>query len=221
MILFTLILHIIAGAVALLVGYSVIFIKKGGVAHKYLGRTYVVAMLALGLTGTYIAIIRGVPLSMLNGLVLCYFVLSAMNTVWQGANKTNNIDKALFVFVTLITTAFAWYSYKTTQVEGGELGGFAIQAYVFFGSIMALCCVADYRYIKRGGLSGQRKLTRHLWRMFFPLFMSTAAFFLGQAKLLPESLQRIEFLLLPVALVILSAFYWLIKVNKQKQPVLN
>jgi uncharacterized membrane protein len=210
---FFLVFHIYAGAIALLAGYSVIVAKKGQMAHKYLGRVYVVAMLALGLTGTYIAIIREIPLSMLNGLVLCYFVLSSINTIWQAPKQTNAYDKLLFTFVILITIGFGWYSYLITQIESKELGGFGIEAYIVFGSVMALCCIGDYRYLIRGGLSGNGRLVRHLWRMFFPLLMSTAAFFLGQAKHLPESIQRIELLLLPVVLVVLTTIYWITKMQ--------
>lgn len=205
--------HICAGAIALLAGYSVIVAKKGQMAHKYLGRVYVLAMLALGLTGTYIAIIREIPLSMLNGLVLCYFVLSSINTIWQAPKQTNAYDKLLFTFVILITIGFGWYSYLITQIESKELGGFGIEAYIVFGSVMVLCCFGDCRFLIRGGLSGNSRLVRHLWRMFFPLLMSTAAFFLGQAKHLPESVQRIELLLLPVVLVVLTTIYWITKMQ--------
>lgn len=210
---FFLVFHICAGAIALLAGYSVIVAKKGQVAHKYLGRVYVLAMLALGLTGTYIATIREIPLSMLNGLVLCYFVLSSINTIWQAPKQTNAMDKLLFIFVILITIGFGWYSYLITQIESKELGGFGIEAYIVFGSVMVLCCFGDCRFLICGGLSGNSRLVRHLWRMFFPLLMSTAAFFLGQAKHLPESIQRIELLLLPVVLVVLTTIYWITKIQ--------
>lgn len=210
---FFLVFHICAGAIALLAGYSVIIAKKGQLAHKYLGRVYVVAMLALGLTGTYVAIIREIPLSMLNGLVLCYFVLSSVNTIWQAPKQTNALDKLLFTFVIMITIGFGWYSYLITQIESKELGGFGIEAYIVFGSVMVVCCFGDCRYLIRGGLSGNSRLVRHLWRMFFPLLMSTAAFFLGQAKHLPESIQRIELLLLPVVLVVLTTIYWIAKMQ--------
>lgn len=208
-------LHIIAGAIALLAGYVVICLEKGKKVHKVVGRSYVIAMLLLGLSGTYIAIIRDIPLSMLNGLVLCYFVLSSLNIVWQKPKSTNNVDKMLFVFVAAITTAFAWYIYQTTQTLNGKLGGFGAPAYVVFGSVMAMCTFADFRYIKRKGLSGSSRLARHLWRMFFPLLMSTAAFFLGQAKHLPESIQRIDILLMPVVLVTLSSIYWLVRIKNK------
>ena len=211
-----LIFHICAGAIALLAGYAVIVMKKGRQAHKNLGRIYVLAMLTLGITGTYIAIIRDVPLSMLNGLVLCYFVLSSLNIIWQKPNHTNFMDNILFTSVTMLTISFAWYAYQTTQTTNGQLGGFGTPAYIVFGSVMAICTLADFRYLKRGGLDGNSRLARHLWRMFFPLFMSTSAFFLGQAKHLPELFQRIELLLVPVVLVILSGIYWFVRVNKQK-----
>lgn len=213
---FFLVFHICAGAIALLAGYSVIIAKKGQLAHKYLGRVYVVAMLALGLTGTYIAIMRGIPLSMLNGLVLCYFVLSSINTIWQAPKQTNAYDKLLFTFVIMITIGFGWYSYLITQIESKELGGFGIEAYIVFGSVMALCCIGDYRFLIRGGLSGNSRLVRHLWRMFFPLLMSTAAFFLGQAKHLPESLQRTELLMLPVISVVITIIYWSVKLQVKR-----
>lgn len=213
---FFLALHICAGAIALLAGYAVIIAKKGRAAHKYLGRVYVLGMLALGSTGTYIAIVREVPLSMLNGLVLCYFVLSSLNTIWQPQKQVNIWDEFLFAFASLITIGFVLYSYQTTQVVNGQLGGFGTTAYIVFGSVMTVCATADLRYIKRGGLAGSSRLARHLWRMFFPLLMSTAAFFLGQAKHLPDSIQRIELLLIPVALVVLSGIYWFVKVNIQK-----
>ncbi len=205
--------HISAGAIALLAGYAVIFVNKGGTSHKYLGRCYVVSMLALGLTGTYIAVSRQIPLSILNGLVLCYFVLSSLNVIRQPARRSNTLDNLLFAFVLMLTLGFAWYAFQATQVDGGKLGGFGVEAYLVFGSVMLVCCIADFRYIKSGGLSGNSRLIRHLWRMFFPLFMSTAAFFLGQAKHLPEPLRKPEILLTPVFLVIVSAIYWTFKVS--------
>ena len=216
MIFNAIILHIIFGALSLLVGYAVILCPKGKTSHKYLGRIYVVSILVLGLTGTYIALIVNVPISMLNGLVLCYFVLSALNVIYQAPNRTNLFDKLLLVYSSALVIGFVWYSYQTTKVADGKLGGFGIEAYVAFGSVMLFSAIADFRYLLSGGLGGRSRLIRHLWRMFFPLFMSTAAFFLGQSRHLPEALRSIEFLLLPVGFVILSAIYWVLKIKGNK-----
>ena len=83
---------------------------------------------------------------------------------------------------------------------------------------MLFSAVADIRYLLKSGLSTANKLIRHLWRMFFPLFMATAAFFLGQAKLFPKSIQSIEILIIPVVFVFLSMIYWVFIVALKKSP---
>ncbi len=211
-----LLIHILAGAIALLTGYAVAFIKKGQLAHKYLGRTYVAAMLSLGLSGTYIAVFRQVPISILNGLVLCYLVLSSLNTIWQSPGKTNYFDKLLFIFVSFIILGFVWYGYQASHAVGGKLGGFGIEAFAVFGSMMVCFWIGDYLNLKQGGSRGKNRLIRHLWRMYFPLMMSTAAFFFGQSRHLPEAVQRIEFLLVPLLLVIFTAVFWVVKVGTEK-----
>ena len=52
-------IHIISGITALLSGYAVIFIKKGKSVHKYLGQFYVLSMITLGISGTYVAALKG------------------------------------------------------------------------------------------------------------------------------------------------------------------
>ena len=213
MIFIAVIIHILAGAIVLLSGYAVILTRKGGALHKKLGKLYVSSMLILGISGTIIAIVREVPISIMNGLVLCYFVLSAINVVRQSDKQTNLLDRLLFGFSIMLVAGFAWFAYQTTLSPDGKLGGFGVWAYAIFGCVLAFCVIADFRYLQVGGLCGTDKLVRHLWRMFFPLFMSTAAFFLGQAKHFPEAIRTIEFLIAPVIFVILSAIYWVLKVK--------
>ncbi|OHU85687.1 MULTISPECIES: DUF2306 domain-containing protein [Pseudoalteromonas] len=213
MIFIVILIHITAGAIVLLTGFTAIVAKKGNAFHRQLGNVYVVSMLTLGISGTIIAVVRYVPISIMNGLVLCYFVLSAINVIRQPDNQTNLADRFLFCFATLLFLGLFGFAYQTMLMPDGKLGGFGTTAYVIFGSVLAFCSVADYRYIKLGGLQGKDKLIRHLWRMFFPLFMSTAAFFLGQAIHIPEAIRTIEFLLTPVAFVILTAVYWVFKVK--------
>ena len=73
--------------------------------------------------------------------------------------------------------AFALYIYQVAQSEDGKLGGFGMAEYIAFGTVMLLSAMADLRYVLKSGLSTVQKLVRHLWRMFFPMFMATAAFF--------------------------------------------
>lgn len=174
------------------------------------------SMLLLGLTGTVVAIARDIPLSMLNGAVICYFVLSSLSAIRNPEYVISVFDKLLTVFSWVLVLAFAWYAFQVTQTESGQLGGFGMAEYIVFGSVMLFSAISDIRYLLKSGLSTVHKLVRHIWRMFFPLFMATAAFFLGQAKLFPKGFQTIELLAIPVVFVILSMIYWVVIMAMKK-----
>jgi hypothetical protein len=44
------------------------------------------------------------------------------------------------------------------------------------------------------------------------MYLATSAFFLGQAKLLPEPMRNLALLAIPVVLVLLAMVYWLVRV---------
>ena len=205
-------LHIIAGAVGLLAGFITILLAKGNGDHRRYGKLYLYAMLTLGLTGVVVALVRDIPLSMLNGLVICYLVLSSLSAIKNGAYRVSHWDSWLAGGAWALVLAFAWYAYQVSQTAAGQLGGFGMAEYLVFGTVMLLSALADLRYLAKSGLSSAQTLARHLWRMFFPLLMAAAAFFLGQAKLFPQALQSIEILIAPVAFVLLAMIYWWIKV---------
>ena len=52
--------------------------------------------------------------------------------------------------------------------------------------------------------------------MTFALWIATASFFLGQAKVLPEPMQKLWLLSLPVLVVLAMLVYWLMRVPKKK-----
>ena len=52
----------------------------------------------------------------------------------------------------------------------------------FTASIPLLAAIGDLRMLLRGGISGTSRITRHLWRMCYGLFIATGSFFLGQQQ---------------------------------------
>lgn len=50
---------------------------------------------------------------------------------------------------------------------------------LFLGTIMLLAAVGDVRMLLGGGVAGTRRISRHLWRMCFGLFIAAGSFFLG------------------------------------------
>jgi len=66
----------------------------------------------------------------------------------------------------------------------------------------------------RGGVFGVQRITRHLWRMCFGLFIATGSFFLGQgSKVFPAFVLKSNVLFIPAILPLLLLIFWLVRVR--------
>jgi hypothetical protein len=61
---------------------------------------------------------------------------------------------------------------------------------LFMGSVMLLAAAGDVRMLLRGGVAGTKRISRHLWRMCFGLFIAAGSFFLGPAEIAFDSGRR-------------------------------
>ena len=86
----------------------------------------------------------------------------------------------------------------------------------FLGAILLLATAGEIRMLSRDGISGGQRITRHLWRMCYGLFIATGSFFLGQQQVFPAFLRGSILLtaaaLLPLPLLI----YWFLRVRFSK-----
>lgn len=216
-------LHITAGIVGLIAGFAVIFLQKGSVTHKNTGWVFLLAMLVLGLTGSIIAYAKHIPLSMLNGMLLCYLLLTSLTTIRAVSTVSSLLNKALIGLASVLVAGYGYYFYLAVGISPAKLAGFSPAAYAVFGMITAYALAEDLVVKFSASVSRRMTLIRHLWRMLFVLFMATAAVFLGQAKLFPVTLVQSGAIFMPVVFVLLSLFYWLFKVffisadNKQRK----
>src|SRR3712207_9490998 len=80
------------------------------------------------------------------------------------------------------------------------------------GGVMLLAAVGDLRAIRAGGLRGSRRLARHLWRVWFGLFVATGPFFLGQLGVLPEPVRVLPLILALPCPPGLFLFFWIVPV---------
>ena len=83
---------------------------------------------------------------------------------------------------------------------------------LFMSSIILLAGVGDLRMILRG-ISGKRRIARHLWRMCFGWFIATGSFFLGQQQVFPASWRGSPAFLVPALLPLLLLVFWMIRVR--------
>jgi hypothetical protein len=84
----------------------------------------------------------------------------------------------------------------------------------FMGTVMLLAAAGDVRMLVRGGVFGVQRITRHLWRMCFGLFIATGSFFLGQgSKVFPAFVLKSNVLFIPAILPLILLIFWLIRIR--------
>src|ERR1700686_4792774 len=81
--------------------------------------------------------------------------------------------------------------------------------YFIFGSVALLSAAGDVRMLVRGGVSGTKRIVRHLWRVSIAFFIAAASFFLGQQKVTPAYMRGSKFFLVPPLLILIVLTYWL------------
>jgi len=205
-------LHILAGAVALAAGALAAALRKGSPAHVTAGRTFTVAMLVMSGSGALVAWFAPAAASVVAGLLTFYLVLTGWITLRTAANTAGAFEvvasAAAFAIAAYAFTSGAEASVSPT----GTKDGFPAAIYYAFGSVAAFAASLDLANFVRGGIAGRQRIARHLWRMLFGLLMATSSFFLGQMKLFPEPLRKIEILVLPVLAVIALLVFWPVRV---------
>jgi len=59
-----------------------------------------------------------------------------------------------------------------------------------------------------GGVSGAKRIVRHLWRMSFAFWIAAFSFLLGQQKVLPAYIRGLKLLFVPPLLILIVLIYW-------------
>jgi uncharacterized membrane protein len=191
--------HIVMGLLALLAGFVALFARKGGHLHRRSGRLFVGAMIVMLGTGAILALfVVDEPENGIGALFTIYLVVTSLLTVTRRLEDVRGVTTAL------------GYGAIGLGVAAASLGAFVL------APVMIGCGIADLRLLEKGSIAGGRRLARHLWRMTFALWIATASFFLGQAKVLPESLQNFWLLSIPVLAVLAMLVYWLVRVSDKK-----
>jgi uncharacterized membrane protein len=208
-----LILHILAGSIALLTGTVAMAVRKGGNFHRASGNIFTVAMLTLAASAFCLAIMKSQQGNIVGSVGTFYLIGTAWLAGRRG-ERTRLIDwSALFIGLAGAGAAIALGAYTLHNPSGVDKTTAPAGMSFFFGAILLLATGGDVRMLARGGISGRQRITRHLWRMCYGLFIATGSFFLGQQQVFPASLRGSIFLtalaLLPFPLMI----YWLLHVR--------
>ena len=208
--------HIAAGTLGLLAGYTALYSAKGAVLHRRSGMLFVYAMLAVCIAGTTIAAVRNVApaLNVPAAVLTSYLVITSLLTVRAAPTRSRWLDLGLMVMALATGLTCLVFGFEAiASPDGKGRNGMPAFPFFMFGVVGTLGAVLDIRMMRSGPLKGASRLARHLWRMSFALFIAALSFFIGQAQVFPKPIRIMPMLALPVLAVLLTMFYWLWRVR--------
>jgi hypothetical protein len=205
-------IHIVAGALAMILGAVALLARKGARRHRRSGLLFACSMLIMGITASVLGPIGG-------GVMPVYFVVTALTTVRPVTAWTHWVNGSALVVAVVLALGSMDKGFKAFGSPGGVLNGVPFFMLFFIGTVMAIAAIGDVRVMWSGPLRGGPRRARHLWRMCFALFIAAGSFFSIQArvaKILPEPFTTPAIRGLPIALVFIAMFYWLWRVHGRR-----
>ncbi|MEP7347912.1 MAG: hypothetical protein ABI877_21755 [Gemmatimonadaceae bacterium] len=217
-----LVTHFGAGLVAIVAGAVALTVGKGSRTHRRSGMVFVYAMIATGLVATGIAAYEGKVTLIVGGTFTAYLVFTAFTTVRPVLAERRELNIALMFVgfaLALVELGFALVALDTPKKM---IDGVPAPMVLFMGTIALLAAIGDVRMIRAGGITGARRVARHLWRMCFGLFIASGSFFLGQMKFLPQSLRIMPLVgaLAVAPLIILLYWMWRVRLRRSLRGVM-
>ena len=221
-----LLFHVFAATIGLLSGCLAMIFRKGSGLHGAAGSVFFVSMLSMSLSGAYIStFIRPIMLNVVVGLLTSYLVATAWWSARHREAQTGWFDRIAFLYVLSVGIAGITFGVQAVNSPTGAKNGIPSALYFVFGTIALLCALGDVRMFRRGGVSGTRRLVRHLWRMCFALLIALMSLYPGQARLFPKWLRETNLLVIPHILLIGALLFWLARMRsrrraQQQQPAI-
>lgn len=209
-----LLVHIAGGSVGIISGMTAMFLRKGSPLHRQVGNVFFYAMIIMTMSATYLAIfVEPSKINTTIALFTCYLVLTARRTALNRKGESGVFERVGLFSILVILGAFILFSIQVSNTEQGYFDdGIPAPAYYMFTIFAALAFILDLKVVYRGSVNGAQRIARHLWRMCLALYIATASFFLGQPQVFPEALSSPLLRSVPVILVIVMLFFWLIRV---------
>jgi hypothetical protein len=204
--------------VALLSGFMAMAFRKGSGLHAAAGNVFFVSMLSMAGLGAFMAtFLRPNNGNVMGGSLAIYVVSTGWMAGKRRERKVGIFDWSALLFALAIATAGATWGLQAATSPTGLKDGYPPAMYFVFATVALLFVASDVRLLVRGGVSGSKRIARHLWRMCFALLFATLSFYPGQAKLFPKWLKDTNLLLVPAVLLVGAMFLWLYRVSIRKR----
>lgn len=206
-----LVVHFGGGLLGLAAGTVAIVAAKGGQAHRRAGMLFVIGMITGGVFGAGIALYERNYGSLVGGVFTAYLVFSGLTTV-RPLTGPNARAISMALMLVALGLALAQLAFGAMALSN-PVKGVPTPMIFFIGTVALLAAIGDWRLLRAGSISGVPRLTRHLWRMCFGLFIASGSFFLGQASFLPGPLRILPLLLALGIAPLLVLLYWVWRIR--------
>ncbi len=213
-----LMIHINGAIVGLLSGFTAMALRKGSGLHGAAGSVFFVSMLSMSAAGAYMAaFIKPNNGNIMGGVLTFYLVATAWMAARRRERKVGIFDFSALLIALAIGTAGVTWGIQAAISKTGLKDGYPPFLYFIFGSIALLFAASDVRMIVRGGVSGAKRIARHLWRMSLALLFAMLSFYPSRAHLFPKWVNESNLLYVPHVLLIGAMFFWLYRVSVRKR----
>jgi hypothetical protein len=212
-----LVLHVGGGIVGIGSGAAALLLPKGGRWHRLAGRVFFVSMLIMAGVGTAVSPFLPQLGNVVAGLFTIYLVSTAWMAVRRKASGVGRLEVAAFLLALVAAAAGVIFGLLAAASPTGRLDGDPPLGYFVLAGFPALAAAVDLGVIRRGGLSGVQRITRHLWRMCTALFVASASLFLGQPRVFPASLRGSPIMFAPEILVLGLMIFWLVRMRVRRR----
>jgi len=208
--------HVAMGTAALATGYVAIVARKGGTWHRRSGHLFVTVMLAMCLSAIVIAIYEGKS-DITPGALTAYLVFTAWITLRPIAGLGRTGDVALMIVAFLLAADGYLGAITALGRPGRQVDGVPAAMLFFLSTVILLAAIGDARMIRAGGVSGARRIARHLWRMCYGLFIASGSFVAQLAALrsMPGWMRSVPVIVALAAgpLVVMLWWFWRVRLR--------
>jgi hypothetical protein len=206
-------LHVTAGCVGVFSGAAALLSRKGSPLHRRAGNWFFVAMLTMSAIGACLAPFLPHRISAVAGALTFYLVATSWVTIRRKEGSAGSFETGAFLFALGIAATGVTLGLMGASTASGLLDGEPYQGAFVFAGAAALAAGGDLAVMVRRGISGARRLTRHLWRMCVALLIGATSFFLGQPQFFPASLRGSFILYVPEIAILVLLLFWLVRLR--------
>jgi uncharacterized membrane protein len=207
--------HLGGATTGLAAGTVAMVAHKGGRLHRLSGNVFFFAMLAMSGVGAVVAPMIDDIGSAFAGAITFYLVLTGWLTARQPVVKAGPLQiagVALLGVAVAVVSAMGLHALADPDKAHQQVPWFA---YFVIAAIASLIGVLDLKVILGPALTGPQRLARHVWRMGLSLLIALMS---GLAQPKASGLifhgAFVQLQWIPVAALVLSLAYWIIRVRR-------